>query len=124
MYKLKIKDYFSSAHYLRDYQGACENLHGHNWTVELIVEGEELNEIDILIDFKDLKKILKEVLDELDHRLINDHPYFKAKNPSSENLARFIFEKVKEKIKSFSKIKVKEVTVYETEKASATYFEK
>ncbi|MFN3921020.1 MAG: 6-carboxytetrahydropterin synthase QueD [Caldimicrobium sp.] len=123
MYKLKVKDQFSSAHFLRNYQGACENLHGHNWTVELIVEGEELNEIEILIDFKDLKKILKEVLEELDHRLINDHPYFREKNPSSENLARFIFEGVKEKLRGFPQVKVKEVTVYETEKASATYYE-
>lgn len=88
-----------------------------------MVEGEQLNNIDILIDFKDLKKILKEVLDELDHRLINDLPYFQKKNPSSENIARFVFERIKEKLKAFPEVRVKEVTVFETEKASATYLE-
>ncbi|MFN3406518.1 MAG: 6-carboxytetrahydropterin synthase QueD [Caldimicrobium sp.] len=123
MYRLKVKDTFSSAHFLRNYQGACENLHGHNWTVELIVEGEKLNDIEILIDFKELKGILKEVLEELDHRLINELPYFQEKNPSSENLAYFIFQRVREKLTTYPHIKVKEVTVYETERASATYSE-
>jgi 6-pyruvoyltetrahydropterin/6-carboxytetrahydropterin synthase len=123
MFRLKVQDYFSSAHYLRNYQGACESLHGHNWKVELVVEGEQLNNIDILIDFKDLKKILKEVLDELDHRLINDLPYFQERNPSSENIARFVFERIKEKLKAFPEVRVREVTVFETEKASATYLE-
>lgn len=88
-----------------------------------MVEGEKLNNIDILIDFKDLKKILKEVLDELDHRLINDLPYFQERNPSSENIARFVFERMKEKLKAFPGVRVREVTVFETEKASATYLE-
>lgn len=123
MYRLKVQDHFSSAHYLRNYQGACENLHGHNWKVELVVEGEKLNEIDILLDFKDIKKILKEVLSELDHRLINELPYFQENNPSSENIARYIFDRVKDKLKVFEGVRVKEVTVFETEKASATYLE-
>jgi len=87
------------------------------------VEGETLNETELLIDFKDLKGVLKEVLSELDHRLINELPYFKEKNPSSENLAKYIFERVKEKLKVFPQVRVKEVTVFETERASATYFE-
>lgn len=123
MFRLKVQDHFSSAHYLRNYQGACENLHGHNWKVELVVEGETLNDIEILIDFKELKKILKEVLEELDHRLINELPYFQEKNPSSENIAQYIYLKVKEKLQDVPQIRVKEVTVFETEKASATYFE-
>jgi 6-pyruvoyltetrahydropterin/6-carboxytetrahydropterin synthase len=123
MYRLKVSDYFSSAHYLRNYQGKCENLHGHNWKVELTVEGKKLNEIEILIDFKDLKAILKEILNELDHRLVNDHPYFRDRNPSSENLARFIFERAKNKLLAYDGVKVKEVAVYETEKACAIYSE-
>lgn len=87
------------------------------------MEGEKLNEIEILIDFKDLKGILKEILAELDHRLINDHPYFKERNPSSENLARFIFERAKNKLSTYNGVKVKEVAVYETEKACAIYSE-
>jgi 6-pyruvoyltetrahydropterin/6-carboxytetrahydropterin synthase len=123
MFKLKVQDYFSSAHYLKDYKGPCEKLHGHNWKVELIVEGSELNSTDILIDFSILKKILKEVLSELDHKLLNEIPYFKNINPSSERLAEYIFKKVREKLSSYPKVKVKEVTVFETEKAGATYYE-
>jgi 6-pyruvoyltetrahydropterin/6-carboxytetrahydropterin synthase len=123
MFKLKVQDYFSSAHYLKDYKGACEKIHGHNWKVELIVEGSELNSSDILIDFAILKKILKEVLSELDHKLLNEIPYFENINPSSERLAEYIFKKVKEKLSSYPNVKVKEVTVFETEKAGATYYE-
>jgi 6-pyruvoyltetrahydropterin/6-carboxytetrahydropterin synthase len=123
MFKLKVQDSFSSAHYLKDYKGPCEKLHGHNWKVELIVEGSELNSTDILIDFAILKNILKEVLSEFDHKLLNEIPYFKNINPSSERLAEYIFKKVKEKLSSYPKVKVKEVTVFETEKAGATYYE-
>lgn len=123
MFKLKVQDYFSSAHYLKDYKGPCEKLHGHNWKVELVVEGSELNSTDILIDFTILKNILKETLAELDHKLLNEIPYFKNTNPSSERLAEYIFKKIKEKLSTYPNVKVKEVTVYETEKASATYYE-
>ncbi len=123
MFRLKVRDQFSSAHYLKNYQGACENLHGHNWIIEAVVEGEQLNSTEILIDFKILKSYLKEILKELDHRLLNEHPYFQDKNPSSENLCYFIFEKLKEKLKDYPHVKVKEITLYETETSSATYFE-
>ncbi len=123
MFKLKVQDYFSAAHYLKNYEGPCENLHGHNWKVELLVEGSQLNNLDILIDFKILKSILKETLDELDHKLLNEIPYFKNVNPSSERLAEYIFKKIKDKLSQYSNIKVKEVTVYETDKVSATYYE-
>ncbi len=123
MFRLKVSNYFSAAHYLKNYQGQCENLHGHNWKVELTVEGEILNETEILIDFKILKSVLKEIFTELDHRLLNDHPYFIQKNPSSENLAKFIFTKAKELLKTYPTVKVKEVAVFETDKACAIYFE-
>ena len=123
MFRLKVQDYFSSAHYLRNYKGSCENLHGHNWKVELLVEGSQLNNLDILIDFKTLKSILKETLNELDHKLLNEIPYFKNVNPSSERLEEYIFKKIKDKLSQYSNIKVKEVTVYETDKVSATYYE-
>ncbi len=123
MFKLKVQDYFSAAHYLKNYEGPCENLHGHNWKVELLVEGSQLNNLDILIDFKTLKSILKETLNELDHKLLNEIPYFKNVNPSSERLAEYIFKKIKDKLSQYSNIKVKEVTVYETDKVSATYYE-
>ncbi|NPA40120.1 MAG: 6-carboxytetrahydropterin synthase QueD [Thermodesulfobacteria bacterium] len=123
MYKLVVKSQFSAAHFLRDYEGSCEKLHGHNWKVELTVKGKKLNSIGLLLDFKVLKKILSEVLKELDHRLINDHPEFLEKNPSSEHLAEFIFNKVKERLKEFENVEVCQVAVYETENSCAIYSE-
>lgn len=123
MFRLKVQDYFSSAHFLRNYEGPCEKLHGHNWKVEVVVEGERLNELDILIDFKELKKALKETLKSLDHRLLNDLPYFLEVNPSSERIAQYIFQDLKKKLSLYTNLKIKEVTVFETEKACATYFE-
>ncbi len=123
MFKLKISDHFSSAHFLKNYQGPCENLHGHNWKVELVIEGSKLNDLDLLIDFNELKKILKEILSQLDHQLLNDLPFFQNISPSSERLAEYIFKKAKEKLSNFPHLRVKEVSVYETEKASATYYE-
>ncbi len=123
MFKLKVRSHFSSAHYLRNYQGACENLHGHNWIVEVEVKGEKLNSIGLLIDFKELKKALKKVLSELDHRLLNELPFFKENNPSSELIAYYIFKRLEEEFSSIAEVKVSSVTVFETEGASATYYE-
>lgn len=123
MFRLKVQDSFSSAHFLRNYEGPCEKLHGHNWKVEVVVEGERLNELDILIDFKELKKALKETLKSLDHRLLNDLPYFLEVNPSSERIAQYIFQDLKKKLSLYTNLRIKEVTVFETEKACATYFE-
>ncbi len=120
MFELTIRDEFAAAHYLRDYPGACERPHGHNWKVEVSVRGEELNEIGVLIDFKDLKRFLKEVLDELDHRDLNEHPAFQDKNPSSENIARYIFEKLTSKLAPYP-VKLVRVTVCETERACASF---
>ena len=119
MWRLKVIDSFSAAHFLRNYKGKCENLHGHNWKVELEVEGERLDETGLLIDFKELKKILKNVLELLDHRLINDIPPFDWQNPSSENIAKFISEKVEERLPEG--VRVASVTVWESERACATY---
>ncbi|WP_022853003.1 6-carboxytetrahydropterin synthase QueD [Thermodesulfatator atlanticus] len=120
MFELTVKDEFAAAHYLRNYPGACERPHGHNWKVEIAVCGTELNEIHVLIDFKDLKRFLKEVLEELDHRDLNEHPAFQDKNPSSENIARFIFENLKEKLAPYP-VKLVRVSVWETERSCASY---
>lgn len=118
MYELKTQMYFSAAHHLLNYEGACENQHGHNWLVELFVKGDNLDKSNILIDYKVLKKELKEVLEYLDHQDINELPEFKNISPSSEILAKFIYEKVKEKISITSK-----VSVWETSTSCASYFE-
>ena len=120
MFELTVRDEFSAAHQLRGYEGACENFHGHNWKVEVVVRGSRLNEIGILLDFKELKKALKEIISELDHRHLNEHPAFKDRNPSSENLARFIFERLEERLAG-KPVEVFRVTVCETERACASY---
>ncbi len=122
MFELTVRDEFAAAHFLRNYPGACERPHGHNWKVEVVVRGEKLNEIGVLVDFKDLKKALKEVLSELDHQDLNKHPAFQDQNPSSENIARYIFEKLAESLASFP-VKLVRVTVCETERSCASYLD-
>ncbi|MBN2159181.1 MAG: 6-carboxytetrahydropterin synthase QueD [Spirochaetes bacterium] len=121
MYRLVIHDYFSSAHQLRGYRGKCEGVHGHNWRVEVEVEGERLNDIGLLMDFTDLKRILKEVVDPLDHVMLNEVDGFRDNNPSSELIARHIYNRVKERLPA--DISVAAVTVWESENAKAVYTE-
>ncbi len=121
MYELVVSDEFAAAHYLRNYPGACERPHGHNWKVEICVRAKKLNEIGIAVDFKDLKHHLKEVLKELDHQDLNKHPAFQDQNPSSENIARYIFEKMAIKLANYP-VKLYRVTVCETQNACVSYF--
>lgn len=118
MFELKVQMYFSAAHHLLNYEGDCENQHGHNWLVEAYVQGDKLNESNILIDYKVLKKELKSILDYLDHEDINKLPEFKDISPSSEVIAKFIYDKMKENIAQTSK-----VSVWETPTSCATYSE-
>lgn len=120
MYEVTIKNTFSAAHILKDIGGKCEKLHGHNFTVEVTVASRELNEDGLLIDFKILKGWTEEILEKLDHKLLNDTSYFKDTNPSAENIARFIYDMIYEKAKS-RKFKVSRVTVWESEDARASY---
>ena len=118
MYELKVESSFSAAHHLLNYNGECENQHGHNWKVEVYVRGTILDKSNLLIDFKVLKKELNEVLKMLDHKDINTLEEFHNISPSSEIISKFIYEKLKEKISTISK-----ESVWETEKACASYFE-
>jgi 6-pyruvoyltetrahydropterin/6-carboxytetrahydropterin synthase len=122
MYELSIETGFASAHQLRGYKGKCEKLHGHNWKVQISVTAERLNEIDLAIDFHELKKIANEVISPLDHAFLNDIFPFTEKNPSSENVARWIYESLKKKIND-DNIRVSAVTVWESDTASASYYE-
>jgi len=122
MYELTIESSFASAHQLRGYKGKCENLHGHNWKVQVSVMAEKLNEIDIAIDFHDLKKIVNEVIAPLDHSLLNDIFPFTEKNPSSENMAKWIYDSLKKRIND-GNLRVAVVTVWESDTASASYYE-
>lgn len=123
MYKLMIETDFASAHQLRGYKGKCEVLHGHNWKVQVFVTAEKLNEIDIAIDFSELKKITKEIVSQLDHKFLNDIYPFTEINPSSENIAFWIYKSLKDRLTDYPNIKVSAVTVWESDTASATYYE-
>tara|TARA_B100001971_G_C17644379_1_gene264942 strand:+ start:39 stop:410 length:372 start_codon:yes stop_codon:yes gene_type:complete len=122
MYKIKVIQYFSAAHFLRNYKGKCENLHGHNWKVEVAISGDELDTSGMILDFGDLKMQVTEVLDELDHHNLNDLDYFKEHNPSSEEIARYIYYKLKAKI-SGKERSLEEVVIWETQNSCATYNE-
>lgn len=122
MYELSIETSFASAHQLRGYKGKCEKLHGHNWKVQVSVTAERLNEIDLAMDFHDLKRITTEVVSPLDHALLNDIFPFTEKNPSSENIAKWIYESIKKKIND-DNVRVSAVTVWESDTASASYYE-
>jgi 6-pyruvoyltetrahydropterin/6-carboxytetrahydropterin synthase len=122
MYELMIETGFSAAHQLRGYQGKCEKVHGHNWRVQTYVSAEQLNEIDIAIDFHELKRITNEIISQIDHSFLNDVFPFTERNPSSENIARWIYDSLKKRLPDH-RVRVSAVTVWESETASATYTE-
>jgi 6-pyruvoyltetrahydropterin/6-carboxytetrahydropterin synthase len=122
MFELSVEDYFAAAHQLRNYNGKCERLHGHNWKVQVTVTAERLNEIGLAMDFADIKRIMREAIDTLEHSLLNDIFPFTELNPSSENIARWLYETIKKKINTDGTI-VTSVTVWESDTASATYYE-
>lgn len=122
MYELMIETGFSSAHQLRGYKGKCERVHGHNWKVQVYVTAEKLNDIDIAVDFHDLKRIANEIVSPLDHTCLNDVFPFTERNPSSENIARWIFDSMKKKLIKY-KVKISAVKVWESGTASAAYYE-
>lgn len=120
MYEITIIKSFSAAHLLSEIGGKCEELHGHNFKVEVTVGSPELNSEGILIDFRLLKKWLKDILDQMDHQHLNDLPFFKDKNPSSENIACFLYREMQSKVAD-SGIKMLRVKVWESETAAVTY---
>ncbi len=121
MFEVKVIAGFSAAHSLREYKGQCEELHGHNWKVEVTIISGKLNKIGLLVDFRDLKAELKGILELVDHKHLNKLKYFIRINPSSENIAKFIYKKLAAKNSRLGK-KLK-VTVWENEGSSASYYQ-
>ena len=123
MYILTVEDHFASAHQLRGYRGKCENIHGHNWRIVLNVSGDKLNELGLLIDFHDLKAILKKITGYLDHKNINEIEPFNRINPSSENIAEFITVEVQRELSAINnELSVESVTVWESESSRCTFY--
>ncbi len=122
MYELTVISDFAAAHNLRFYEGECERLHGHNWKVEVTVASKKLNTIGLAVDFKILKRTLENIIERLDHKYLNEVPPFDKENPSSENIARYIFKQFQKEIKG-KDIKAARVKVWESENAAAVYYE-
>ncbi|GAB7141172.1 6-carboxytetrahydropterin synthase QueD [Deferribacterales bacterium RsTz2092] len=119
MYRITVTKDFSSAHNLRGYEGNCENLHGHNWVIKAAFVGDKLNELGMLVDFRLVKAWLKEILDALDHRYLNELEMFKTMNPTSENIAKYIYDELTNRASAL--VTVDSVVVYENADACAEY---
>lgn len=121
MFHIFIKSHFSAGHHLREYPGNCERPHGHNWKVEVTVKADSLDNLGMGLDFKALKNEVNKVLDTLDHHDLNEHANFQSVNPSSENIAVYIFNNL-QNILSTDRYGVHSVTVRETDNSGVTYF--
>jgi len=117
MFELTVKTEFAAAHSLREYEGACERLHGHNYKVDVVLAGEQLGPQGMLIDFKEIKAALGEIVGRLDHQFLNDVPPFDEINPSAENLAKHIADALAGRVP----VDVQSVTVWESDRCGATY---
>ncbi len=125
MYEVTVEAGFSSGHYLRNYKGKCENPHGHNYKVEVTLRGAKLDKAGLLLDFKDLKQVMRPVIERLDHKMINDLEPFTELNPSAENLARYFFDETNRQLAEMTdgRVHVKDCTIFETDTTSAKYYE-
>jgi len=122
MFEISVKSHFSSAHRLKGYDGACSNLHGHNWEVEVFLRGTRTNPIGMLVDFGKIKSAVRGALNKLDHKDLNSLPAFIVNNPTSENLAKHIFHALSELFRGES-FSVRRVWVSESPGTSACYWE-
>lgn len=122
MYEVKVVGEFSAAHFLRTYKGEPENLHGHNWKVEACVQVRELDPVEeIGVDYVDFKNHLQAITAQLDHINVNDHPRFNSRNCSSENIARFIYDELKNRLTLRPGVRISRVAVWETDKNCASF---
>jgi 6-pyruvoyltetrahydropterin/6-carboxytetrahydropterin synthase len=125
MYEITVEDTFAAGHYLRNYKGKCENPHGHNYKVRVTLAGKELDKAGLLLDFKDLREVMKHVIERLDHQMINDIAPFTGLNPSAENLAKYFYEETNGRLKAVTqgRVFVRDVTIFETDTTTAKYSE-
>ncbi len=119
MFEVSVEETFAAGHSLRNYRGKCENVHGHNYRVQITVEGEDLNSIGLLVDFADVKRAVRAVVARLDHQFINDISPFDTVNPSAENMARYFYDEISKSLPPGPRIR--EVKIWETDITSATY---
>ena len=120
MYKVNVTTSFSGAHLLNHYEGACKNLHGHNWRVRVQIMTDHLDKIGMAIDFKIVKEHLNALVEQFDHKYLNELSYFNDQNPTSENITRVIFEQLQKTLEN-DNIKINEVEIWESDFTSVIY---
>jgi 6-pyruvoyltetrahydropterin/6-carboxytetrahydropterin synthase len=122
MFQVSVEETFSAGHALRGYRGKCENVHGHNYRVRITLEGPELDNIGLLVDFTHLKQILRGVIAGLDHQFMNDLEPFKKVNPSAENLAKYFYDQISGQLKDLPPgARIRDVVLWETDTSRAQY---
>ena len=122
MFEISVENTFAAGHALRNYRGKCENVHGHNFRVQVTIEGERLDDTGLLVDFLDVKKSMQDVIARLDHQFLNEVPPFDVKNPSAENIAEYFYAEVSRDLaESPVPVRIREVKVWETEIQSAAF---
>jgi 6-pyruvoyltetrahydropterin/6-carboxytetrahydropterin synthase len=125
MFEVTVEDTFAAGHYLRNYKGKCENPHGHNYKIRVTLAGAELDKAGLLLDFKELREVMRAVIERLDHQMINDIEPFTVINPSAENLAKYFYHESDTRLQRVTggRVRVKDVTVFETDTTTAKYCE-
>ena len=122
MFQVNVEETFSSGHALRGYKGKCESVHGHNYRVQVTLQGPELDNIGLLVDFTELKRVLRGIISGLDHQFLNDLDAFKTVNPSAENLAKYFYDETHRQLTNLpAGAGISEVTVWETDTSSAQF---
>jgi len=121
MFEVTVEQTFAAGHALRNYRGKCENVHGHNYRVQVTVQGEQLDSIGLLVDFVELKRAMKAAIEYLDHRFINDLEPFDKINPSAENIAKYFHDSIAATMTTENPVRLSQVKVWETDTSSAVY---
>lgn len=122
MFEVSVEQTFAAGHALRNYKGKCENVHGHNFRVQVTIEGDRLDDTGLLVDFLDVKAVMRSVIDRLDHQFLNEIAPFDVTNPSAENIAEYFHQQMTAGLSTAPvPIRIREVKVWETEIQSATY---
>jgi 6-pyruvoyltetrahydropterin/6-carboxytetrahydropterin synthase len=122
MFEIAVEESFAAGHALRGYKGKCENVHGHNYKVRVVLAGEKLDNVGLLYDFGELKKRIDEVIRALDHKFLNDLPPFTTLNPTAENIAKYFYDELTGRLATSSNgARVRAVTIFETDSTTATY---
>ncbi|HYO83224.1 MAG TPA: 6-carboxytetrahydropterin synthase QueD [Bryobacteraceae bacterium] len=121
MFEVTVEQTFAAGHSLREYKGKCENVHGHNYRVQVTVQGKALNRIGLLVDFVDLKRAVREVIARLDHQFINDLEPFTTVNPSAENLSKYFYDEVSSALTLEPGVRIAQIRIWETDTSIAVY---